>query len=250
MNSYLLKAVVLAIGAILTLPPQGELRKLLPKHSALPPVARFNELQAPQDPQEQKRRESRDRLSHNVYTGKVILDPGTREENDQAETVALTFIDGVTILKPGEHPDPPGLPISGSIIVIGRVTSGTAYVNEERTGIFSEYKVEISEVLKPDLDGPISARDQITTWRPGGSLQFPAGHIRHFVVGGQGFPEAGVQYVLFLRRPDEKVKDYAISSAFSIKDKVVSPLDDRQDQTQFDGMRLIDFLDKLRYSLH
>jgi hypothetical protein len=250
MKNYILKVLVFAIGGALVLPPQGDLRKLLSKHSALPLIARFDEPSVQQDPQEQERRQIRDRLSKGVYTHKVILDPGVREVNGQAEGIDLTFIDSVQIVKPGERPDPIGLPISGSIIVIGTVTSGKAYINQEHTGVFSEYRVAVKEVLKPDPESAISAQDEVTTWTAGGSLQFQSGHIRHFVIAGRGFPEVGTQYVFFLRRPDRNVKDYAISTAFSIKDQVVSPLDDGQDKNSLDGMPLIDFLDKLRYSLH
>src|SRR5205085_2916652 len=94
----------------------------------------------------------------------------------------LTFIDGVKILKPGERPDPKGLPISGSVILIGAVTNGMAYVNQERTAVFSEYRVEVTDVLKPDPETLISAHDEIVTWLPGGSLLFPSGHLTHFII--------------------------------------------------------------------
>jgi hypothetical protein len=265
MKNYVAKILMLVIGGILATillparnqfgqvstgtPPGANLRKILSKHSALPPVARFDQPPVPQDPQDQERRESRNRLSQGLYSGKLILDPGTREVNGQAETLDLTFIDGVKILKAGELKDPAGLPISGSIIVIGTVTSGKAYVNQEHNGVFSEYKIGVSDVLKPDPDSVISARDEITAWQPGGSLQFQSGHIKHFIIAGRGFPEVRKQYVFFLRRPDKKVQDYAISTAFSIKDQIVSPLNDGNDQSSFDGMRLNDFLDKLRQEI-
>jgi len=152
-------------------------------------------------------------------------------------------------MKAGQRRDPAGLPISDTTILIGTVISGNAYVNQEHTGVFSEYRVAVSEILKPDAETVISVRDQITTWRPGGSLQFRFRHVKHFIIAGRGFPEVGTQYLFFLRRADRQVKDYAISTAFSIKDRVVSPLDDEHNQTSFDGMRVIDFLDKLRQEI-
>jgi hypothetical protein len=262
MKNYVPKILLLVIGAAIATialptrnqfgqessggPQRANLRKQLSKHSALPPVARFDEPAVPQDPQDQERRQSRSRLSKGLYTQKVILDPGVREVNGQAEGINLTFVDGVTILKPGELPDPIGLPISGSIIVIGTATSGKAYVNQEHTGVFSEYRLAITDVLKPDTDSVISARDEITAWLPGGTLQFQSGHITHFIIAGCNYPEIGTQYVFFLRRPDKTVKDYAISTAFSIKDQVVLPLDDGNDKRSFEGMPVTDFLDKLR----
>ena len=267
MKNYVPKILVILIGAIIATialpvrsqfgqtaasggpPPQVTLRKALSKHSALPLVARYDEPPVPQDPQDQERRLSRSRLSHGLYSGRLILDPGTREVNGQAETVDLTFINSVKILKPGDIKDPAGLPISGSIIVIGTITSGKAYVNQGHDGVFSEYKIAVSDVLKSDPDDAIRAGDGITAWQPGGSLQFQSGHIKHVVVAGRGFPEVGTQYVLFLRRADKNVKDYALSSAYSIKDQLVSPLNDADDQASFDGMRLENFLTKLRQEI-
>ena len=263
MKSYTSKILLLMAGVCLVsfayptrnqlrpVPPgvsmHDELRKILPKYSTFPPVARWDEPSVPQDPQDQERRVHRDRLK-GLHNHNLIRDPGVREINGQSESIDLTFIDGVQILKPGEVPDPKGLPILGSTIVIGTITSGVAYVNQERTGLFSEYKVAVQEVLKPDPESVISAHDEITAWRSGGSLQFPAGHIVHFIIGGRGFPEVGTQYVFFLRRPDETVKDYAINTAYSIKDQVVLALDDIA-QRPFDGMPVKDFLDKLRHEI-
>lgn len=265
MNRDVLKTLLLVITVTLvtiSLPARNQfgqvstelhakpkLREILSKHSALPPSAQFGQAQA-ESAQDQERLQSRQRVSHGLYSGKKrLFDPGTREVNGQAETFDLKFINGVKITKPGERKDLAGLPVSDSIIVIGTVLSGKAYVNQESTGVFSEYRVVVNEVLKPDPETVISARAELTTWRPGGSVQFHSGHLKHFIISGRGFPEVGTQYVFFLRRADKEVIDYAISTAFSIKDQVVSPLDDGQDQTSFDGMRLSDFLDKLRQEI-
>jgi len=140
---------------------KADLPKILSTHSALPPIGRFDAPSISQDPKEQERRQSRERLKGlNAY--KAIVDPGVREVNGQPESIHLTFIDGVYIAKPGERPDPDGLPISDTIIVIGNVSSGQAYVNREHTLVFSEYKVTVQEVLKSDPDTVISPRDEIT----------------------------------------------------------------------------------------
>lgn len=265
MKYYVTKIILVVMGALLVtillplrdqfgqastqLPAKPNLRKILTKHSALPPTAQFGQAQA-EAAQDQIRRQSRQRLSQGLYSGKqVILDPGTRDVNGQAETFDLKFINGVKITKAGERKDPAGLPISDSIIVIGTVVSAKAYVNQENTGVFSEYRVAVNEILKPDPENVISVQDELTTWRPGGSLQFHSGHIKHFIISGRGFPEVGTQYVFFLRRADKEVDDYAIATAFSIKDQVVALLDDANDQASFESMRLNDFLNQLRQEI-
>jgi hypothetical protein len=265
MKSYSSRMLLLIAGVVLAavsfpardqlrpLPPgasvRDELRKILPKHSALPPVARLDQPSIPEDSRAEERRVHRERLK-GLPDHRLIRDPGVREINGQAEGIDLTIIDEVQIVKPGELPNPPGLPIKGSIIVIGTVASGNAYMNQEHTGLFCEYKVVVQEILKPDPDSVISPRDELTTWRTGGSLQFPSGHITHFIIVGRGFPEVGTQYVMFLRRPDKTVQDYAINTAYSLKDEAVSPLDDILTNSPFDGMPLNDFLNKLRQEIN
>ncbi len=177
----------------------------------------------------------------------MILDPGTKEINGDAESIDLTFIDTVTVVKPGEIEDPPGLPISGATtIVIGTVVNGDAYLNDQRTGVFSEYSVAVSEVVRSDPKNPVSVGDKISTWRPGGSVSFRSGHTKHFIVAGLGFPEIGVVYLFFLRPTDSSLADYAISAAYSMKDQVVSPLDDGRDESAFDGASETKFLTMVR----
>ncbi|HSE25650.1 MAG TPA: hypothetical protein VLB68_28555, partial [Pyrinomonadaceae bacterium] len=77
----------------------------------------------------------------------------------------------MTILKPGEVKDPPGLPILGNSIVLGKITTGDAYLNDGRTGVFSEYLINVTEVLKSDPTSVVSAGDEISAWRMGGSLK-------------------------------------------------------------------------------
>jgi hypothetical protein len=261
MKNYSLKIAIMVIcGAlsVMAFPPRNQseqasnvitpklnLRKVLPKHSGIPPVAQLYQNQTNEAAEREKRNE-RQRVSHGLYTGKVIVDPGMKEINGQAESINLTFVDSVQILKPGEAKDPPGLPISGATIVIGTIVNGDAYLNDEHTGVVSEYRVAVQDVLSSDPQNPLSVRDNISTWRPGGSVSFHSGHIKHFVVSGLGFPEIGTTYLLFLRPTNSSLKDYVISAAFSLKNQVVSALDDKQDQSSFDGTSENDFLNTVR----
>jgi hypothetical protein len=219
----------------------NDLKRGLSKHSALPLIAEFEEGSVAGD-EERERRQRRQHLSEGLYSRR-ISDPGA---NDQSETIDVTFIDEVKILKPGKRPDPPGLPISSKAVLIGTVESGKAYVSEDHTYVYSEYKIVVNDVLKADSDCVISIGSEITSWRPGGSVRFHSGHVKHFITAGRGFPELGTQYLFFLRRPDPDVFDYAIPTAFALKDQVVIPMDDRTDQNEFEGVKSIDFLDRVR----
>ena len=223
--------------------PPG-LQERLTKNSGRPQKAEFGA--APVESQEDRqRRQIREGLGKGLFR-RPIVDPGTKEVEGQAETLELTFIDSVKILKPGERPDPPGLPVSSTAIVTGTVVSGKAFIAEDHTFVYSDYQIQINEVLKSDPDRVITVGDQITAWRFGGSLNFPSGHIRHFIISGRGFPEVGTQYVFFLRRTDSRLNAYGISTAYALKDGLVLPLDDEQGNNRFDGTEATNFLTKLR----
>jgi len=226
-------------------PPKSDLKKLLTEHSGNPLTADLDQASV-ESTGEREKRNGRDRVSEGLYTHKVILDPGMKEINGDGESIDLTFIDTVQILKPGQIEDPPGLPISGAMILIGKVMDGDAYLNDQHTGVFSEYSVAVSEVLSSDPKNPVSVGDNISTWRPGGSVSFRSGHTKHFIVAGRGFPEIGVVYLFFLRPTDSSLADYAISAAYSMKDQVVSPLDDGRDESAFDGASKTSFLNTVR----
>jgi hypothetical protein len=263
MNNLLPNILLLVVGGVLAVtglharsqsgqarksaPSSPSLQELLTKHSARPPVGEFGEVTT-ESPEARQQRLIRENLFKGLYR-KRVEDPGSREVNGQAESLNLTFIDSVRILKPGERPDPPGLPVSSTAIVIGTVTTAKAFVSEDRTFVYSDYQIHICEVLKPDPNRAIPIDDQITAWATGGSIHFPSGHIEHFIISGRGFPEIGSQHLFFLWRADSKVDAYAISTAFAIKDGVVHPLDDRQDAAQFEGMPATDFLNLLRAAI-
>jgi hypothetical protein len=194
------------------------------KHSALPPVAEFgqgrNEAQADHD-----RRRIREKLHGKGFYRRLIEDPGAKEVNGQAETISLTFIDGVIIPKPGQIADPPGLPVRCAAVVIGTVLSADAFVSEDRDFVYSDYKIKIERILKSDIGRAFQVADNITAWVPGGSVHFPSGHTRHFLIDGRGFPEVGGQYVLFLGREDPRLNEYEIWTAYELKNGVVLPLD-------------------------
>lgn len=228
-----------------TAPAPSELGEKLTKNSARP----LGDLESPAEASEIRlRRLRRESLGRGRYR-RGIMDPGVREVNGQAETVLMTFIDGVTILKPGERADPPGLPVSSTAIVVGTVKAGKAFVSEDRTFVYSDFQVMIDEVIKADPARMIPVGSQLVAWVSGGSIRFPSGHLRHFIISGRGFPESGTQYVLFLRRTDPSLREYAIATAYALKDGITLPLDDAGDSKSFEGMKVEEFLNIIRNSV-
>ena len=202
------------------------------KHSARPPVGEFGQTSTEPKP-DHDRRLKREKVHEHFYR-QSIEDPGTKEVNGQAETILFSFVDGVIILKPGQKPDPHGLPVSATSVVVGTIVRAKAFVADNRHFVYSDYEVKIDQILKPDVGKVFNVGDKITGWVPGGSVHFPSGHIKHFLISGRGFPEVGTQYVLFLGRDDPQLDEYEIWTGYAMKDGRVLSLD--ADNQGFDNM--------------
>lgn len=226
--------------------PPG-IHEVLTKHSARPPVVEFGDALA-ESGGDRRQRRGIENTGRGFYK-RGVIDPGTKEVNGQTETLLLTFNDETRVLEPGERPDPPGIPVSSSAIVRGTVISGKTVVSEDRTYVHTDYKVRVSEVLKSDPANPVSAGDQITAWVTGGSVRFPSGHVKHFIIVGRGFPEIGAEYLFFLRKADSESDAFSISTAYGLKGGSIQPLDDRQDAKHFEEKKAADFLDTVRSAI-
>jgi hypothetical protein len=208
------------------------------KHSARPPVGEFGQTST-ESKADHDRRLKREKVHENFYR-KSIEDPGTKEINGQAETIMFTFVDGVTILKPGQGPDPRGLPVSATSVIVGTIVAAKAFVADNRRFVYSDYEVKIDQILKPDVGKVFNVGDKITGWVPGASVHFPSGHIKHFLISGRGFPGVGTKYVLFLGRDDPQLDEYEIWTGYAIKDGRVLSLD--TPNASFDNMNSGDFI--------
>lgn len=115
------------------------------------------------------------------------------------------------------------LPIEQSdAVVLGVVTSRDAYLTEDRTGIYSEFTVLVSEVFK-DPTKAITSDTPISVNRTGGAVRFKSGKIQRYEIAHQGMPEVVAQYVFFLRRTS--AGDLLILTGFKLVDEHVTPLD-------------------------
>ena len=132
--------------------------------------------------------------------------------------------DGGEVLPTTEHfgIGLPALPIENSaVILIGKVTSSSAHITEDRTGIYSEFSVGALEVLKQHLAN-IRVGQNIEVARYGGAVKFPSGKIQKYTVDGQAMPQVGQTYLLFLRIRKDRVE---IVTGYDLSQNRVRPLD-------------------------
>jgi hypothetical protein len=96
-----------------------------------------------------------------------------------------------------------GIPLSAlpveqsAVILIGTVVEAEAALSSKRTGVYSEFTIQIDEIFKDDSQQLISGTSLVAE-RQGGRVRFPSGHITIEHVTGTRMPRSGKRYLLFL----------------------------------------------------
>jgi hypothetical protein len=87
------------------------------------------------------------------------------------------------------------LPFSTSdAVVLGRISNAQAFLSADKTGAFSAFTMAVEKTLKGKL-----AASEITAERVGGTVRFPSGQLQSDTISGQGWPQVGERYLLFLK---------------------------------------------------
>jgi len=78
--------------------------------------------------------------------------------------------------------------------------------------------------------------------RQGGTVRFPSGHLKDYIIQGQGIPKVGVRYLLFLwRGADAHELSYCIDTAYELgTDGKVYVLDFVKPYTEYEGVKQAD----------
>lgn len=118
----------------------------------------------------------------------------------------------------------PDIPIEKSnIIVEGQVNDSKAFLSNDKSGIYSEFTVVISKVLKNNYDNLIKPNETIIAERFGGRVRYPSGKTIRYKIAGQGSPSVNSKYLFFLA--ETQGNNYKILTAYELKDNKVFALD-------------------------
>ncbi len=119
--------------------------------------------------------------------------------------------------------------VQSSTIITGRVSEAKAYLSNDKSAVYSEFAIHIDEVLKNDERVPLSAGTSVSVERPGGRVRFPSGKITLSLTHGQGMPQIGRIYVLFLTHdfPLQGYQERAfyLLTGYELRNGRVLPLD-------------------------
>lgn len=125
----------------------------------------------------------------------------------------------------------PALPVKrSSAVVIGEIIKAEAFLSEDKTTIYSEFKFKTEAVLKPDQILTLAEGRVISAAREGGRLRFPSGKVVVSWVNHQNMPRVGGKYVLFLTHDllqgGEDPENLYILTGYELFNGQVTPLDD------------------------
>jgi len=138
----------------------------------------------------------------------------------------------------------PALPTAQSdVILTADVLKSEAHLSNDKTGVYSEFNIQVNEVLKNT--GPtLSQGNLITVSRRGGKVRYASGHVFRYEVMSQNMPAIRGRYVFFLKAiPD--TNDYEIVTGYEIGSGRVEPLDGGQFQP-FRGKDVGEFINTVR----
>jgi hypothetical protein len=172
------------------------------------PVVNFNDTEA-NNAQEKAIRSIR---AEKYNTGNPLKDIFTRPQADLLE------------LPLGHAPVKPAFPVSQSdAILIGSITDSQAFLSTDKSYVYSEFIVQVEDVLKNFSSAALAPNTTTTIERAGGIVRFASGKTLQLGNFGEGFPVKQGRYLLFLKW-SESGKDFLILTGYKLDGKV-TPLD-------------------------
>jgi hypothetical protein len=207
-------------------PNQREVARGIQEFEARFPTTDY-ESPEPTNPEERTKR--RDRNKHYDGRNLVMRNPS----NSGSGTVVHSEV----------FYDLPGLPVAQSdVILTADVLNSEAHLSNDKTGVYSEFGVQVEEVLKGGVS-TLSQSNLITLSRFGGMVRYPSGHKELYAIAQQNMPTVGRRYLLFLKKLDDT---YEIVTGYEIGSERVLPLDDGLRFEAFRGTEEAVFLNTVR----
>jgi len=178
------------------------------------PIADFNEPE-PTEPSKLAQRTQKRKRKNGL--GLVNLNPGPNS--------------GGGLFLPHNQFNFPALPVKeSSVIVIADVLNSEAYLSEDKTAVFSEFTIRLTDVLMAESS---LQNSEMVVERLGGYVRYPDGRKLLYRVGTGGMPRVGARYLFFLKPSPEL--DYSILTAYEFGDKGIIPLDSSGQFQDYEG---------------
>jgi hypothetical protein len=149
-----------------------------------------------------------------------------------------------------EGADVPALPVRQSVlIIIGDVLDAQAHLSNDKSGVYTEMAVRISEIIKNNTSLPLAQGGEVSVMREGGVVHYSNGHRRLYHMAEEGMPKVSRKYVLFLRTIDQ-TQDYNLLTAYEISPTGIVPVDFSGRFKAYEGYDIDTFLGVVRTAIN
>jgi hypothetical protein len=116
------------------------------------------------------------------------------------------------------------IPIEKSTVILeGQVNDSKAFLSNDKSGVYSEFTIVVSKILKNNSDDSLKSNEIIIGERFGGRVRYPSGKIIRYKISEQGSPSVNSKYLFFLSKTQSD--GYKILTAYELKNEKVFALD-------------------------
>ncbi|HEX8194746.1 MAG TPA: hypothetical protein VF571_00925 [Pyrinomonadaceae bacterium] len=117
------------------------------------------------------------------------------------------------------------LPVyQSNAIIIGTVTDRKAFLSNDKTAVYSEFAIEIEQVLKGEENSLLHSQSTVTIQRRGGAVRLPSGKILRRGAITEFMPLSDKKYLFFLKYYGDS-ESFEIITGYELRDGRVFPLD-------------------------
>ena len=131
-------------------------------------------------------------------------------------------------------------------VIIGTISDAKAYLSNDKTGVYSVFRVLVEEVLKHS--GKLAVGSSVEAEREGGRVKFPSGRMHLYMVSEQDMPQVGGRYVFFLKETNTE-DVFEIITGYELRADSVSPLDELPESRSYENATPANFLNELKTKL-
>ncbi len=135
------------------------------------------------------------------------------------------YPEGSGVILTTEEPPPPAVPVNESDLVLtGKILDAKTFLSNDKKGIYTEFTVEVFEVLKSDKDKTVRQGQLVSVDREGGYVRYSSGQQIIYRITGKGLPRVGETEILFLTT-DVSGLNYQILTGYELTGKTFTFLD-------------------------
>jgi hypothetical protein len=151
---------------------------------------------------------------------------GQRHTHDATVPELGEDSEALEVSLPGFHMTSDALPCGKSdAVVVGKVKSGHAYLSNDKRDVYSEFQIELQELITSPSAPYLKIGETIDIERRGGVIKLPSGKTLVRGAIDHSMPQTGGRYLLFLKFGEDS-EDYSLTTGYQFEGGRVFDLDD------------------------